>query len=105
MTLKYRNVPTRIDGIRFPSKREARRYQALKLMEKAGAIRDLKLQVRYPLTVNGIKVGTYVADFDYIEGEKRVTEDVKAKPTMTPAYKLKRRLMYAIHGVVIKEVV
>ena len=37
MAHKYHAVPTAVDGYRFASQREARYYQNLKLLEKAGA--------------------------------------------------------------------
>jgi hypothetical protein len=97
---KYRNVPTEVDGIRFSSKREAARYKELKLLEKAGEIFWLKLQPRYPLTVNGLHVCTYVADFEY--RDKRlplcppVTED--AKGVRTRDFINKAKLFHAIYG-------
>src|SRR6185369_7689355 len=79
---KYRNVPSVIDGIRFASKREAHRYCELKMLEKAGEISALRLQPRYPLTVNGLHVCTYVGDFQYTTSEGRiVTEDSKGVRT------------------------
>jgi len=101
MVSKYRGIPTTCDGIKFASMKEARRYGELKLLLRAGRISDLRLQVRYPLEVNGHLVCTYVSDFDYIEGGASVTEDVKG--FKTPAYKIKRKLMAAIHGIVIRE--
>lgn len=41
---KFRAKPTLVDGIRFDSRKEARRYQELRLLERAGEIKDLKLQ-------------------------------------------------------------
>lgn len=90
-----------IDGIRFQSAKEARRYGELKLLQKAGKISDLLLQVRFPLLVNNIKVGTYVCDFDYRENGLRITEDVKGVRTST--YRLKAALMLACYGIKIKE--
>lgn len=98
---KYRNTPTTVDGIKFASKKEAKRYAELKLMEKAGEIGVVLRQVRWPLTVNGIKVGTYVADFDYNTAREYIIEDCKGY--RTPVYKLKKLLMFAIHGIKIKE--
>jgi len=100
---KYRAVPVTIDGIRFASKAEARRYTDLLLMERGGAIRDLELQPRYPLVVNGVKVGTYVADFRYVDEAGRVVvEDVKG--VRTAVYRIKRLLMRALYGIEIEEV-
>lgn len=101
---KYKNVKTEVDGIVFDSKREANRYAELKLMEQAGEIRDLMLQPRYELVVNGERICWYVADFEYTvnESDKRVVED--AKGVKTPAYRLKKNLMYACKGIKVQEV-
>ena len=104
---KYHAVPTEIDGIRFASKAEARRYQELSLLESGGAIRELELQPAYDLIVNGVKVGRYVGDFRYWDNERNVAvvEDVKGgNATKTPVYRLKRKLVQAIHGITISEV-
>ncbi len=95
---KYRNVPTEVDGIRFASKREARRYGDLKLLERAGEICQLKLQPRYPLAVNGVHVCTYVADFEYRETKtgRYVSED--AKGVRTRDFINKAKLFHAIYG-------
>lgn len=90
---KYKNVKTEVDGITFDSKKEARRYAELKLLEKAGAIRGLELQPRIPLIVNGTKIGTYVGDFQYIENNEQVIEDVKSTATKTPVYRLKKKIL------------
>lgn len=95
---KYRNVRT--NG--FASKKEAKRYQELKLLAKAGEICELECQVRFPIKINDILVCTYVADFVYIERHGQVVEDVKGM--RTPIYNLKKRLMEAVHDIIIKEV-
>lgn len=100
---KYRNVPTVEHGRKFASRKEARRYGELLLLQKAGKIRGLDCQVPYPLTVNGCKVGKYIADFVYTDERGReITEDVKG--VKTAAYRLKKKLMRAIHGIEIQEV-
>jgi hypothetical protein len=80
-----------VDGIRFASKKEARRYQELRLLEKAGLIRDLNLQVRLPLACSSGEVAAhYVADFTYLDRTRGVVvEDAKGCRTQT--YALKRR--------------
>jgi hypothetical protein len=99
---KYRNQRTEVGGIKFASKREARRYQELKTLEDAGEIHGpIGLQVRFPLFVEGIKICTYVADFVYVRDHFEVVEDVKGY--RTPMYKLKKKLMFAIHGIKITE--
>ena len=109
---KFRNVFTVVDGIKFRSKSEATRYQELKLLERAGAISGLKLQVRYPLNVGGNHITTYVADFTYTEYvhslqrpqtiySRFVVEDRKGY--RTPDYIIKAKLMKALYGYEIRE--
>lgn len=95
------NQPTVVDGIRFASKREANRYGELAYLLKAGQISNLKLQVRYPLVVNGVHVCTYIADFVYDDKGQRIVED--AKGFATYHYKIKRALMKAVYGIDIRE--
>jgi hypothetical protein len=95
---KYRAIRT--NG--FASKKEATRFQELKLLEKSGEIRGLECQVRFPLKVNNQLVCTFVADFCYrLKNAAMVTEDVKG--VRTPVYKLKAKLMKAIYGITILE--
>lgn len=99
---KYGNRRTEVDGITFASKREADRYGELKLLEKAGEIRELELQPRFALMVNANKIGTYIGDFAYCEYGKLVIED--AKGVRTQVYEIKKKLMLALHGIAIREV-
>lgn len=108
---KYRNIPTVFDGVTFASKKEARRYQELKLLERAGEITGLELQPKWPLVVNGVGIAKYHGDFAYRDNKHRmeingklIVEDVKSTATKTPVYKLKKKLMKAIYGIDIKEV-
>lgn len=80
---KYGAIPkTTSDGIRHASTAEARRWDVLKMIERAGAIRDLQRQVTFPLLVNGVQIGKYVADFVYYwPNSDRVIEDVKGVET------------------------
>lgn len=95
---KYRAKKIVIDGISFDSKREGNRYCELKLLEKAGKIKDLQLQHQFELQPSFKKNGktiraiTYVADFTYLDLEKMriVVEDVKG--FKTDVYMLKRKL-------------
>ena len=106
---KYHNQKMNVDGIEFDSKKEARRWCELRLLEKAGAIKDLKRQVKFVLIptqkINGIvaeRECAYVADFVYSEGNNTIIEDTKG--FKTPDYKIKRKLMLWVHGISIKEV-
>lgn len=98
---KYRAQPTHVDGIRFASKKEARRYLELKLLERAGKIKNLELQPRFDFVINGVNCGFYKADFRYFEGNKRVTEDCKG--VRTPVYILKRKLLRALYNTEVLE--
>jgi hypothetical protein len=101
---KYHNKPTEQNGIQFDSCKEANRYQELLLLEKAGLVRNLELQPRYDLVVNGCKVGYYKGDFRYedVATGKSITEDVKG--VRTAVYMLKKKLVKALYGVDIIEV-
>lgn len=99
---KYRAVPTVVDGIRFASKKEARRYGELKLLLKGSQIESMDLQPRYECIVKGVKICDYVADFRYLQGENTIVEDVKGMKT--PVYKLKKKLVEALYGITITEV-
>jgi hypothetical protein len=84
------------------------RYSQLKLYEKGGLIKDLRLQVSYELipklVINGKTERTikYVADFVYIDtvNDKEIVEDVKGM--ITDIFKIKYRLMKQIHNIDIK---
>jgi hypothetical protein len=99
---KFGNKPTVVDGIKFHSKREAKRYTELRMLERAGEVRGLQRQMKYRLWVNGVLITTYTADFVY---EKRtgeiVVEDVKGYPN--DRWPMKKKLMKAIHGIEILE--
>lgn len=117
---KYGAKKINIDGEIFDSKREAKRWQELKLREDLGLISDLRRQVKYvlvpaqrePDTVGargGIHRGklierevAYYADFTYKQNGETVVEDVKGM--RTEVYKVKRKLMLERYGIRIQEV-
>lgn len=111
---KYGNRKITVGGETFDSQREYDRYCQLRLMEKAGMIKELRRQVKYVLIPAQKKDGkvaerecAYYADFVYLEkvglGEwKTVVED--AKGMKTEVYKIKKKLMRYVHGLEIKEV-
>lgn len=103
---KYRNVKTVVDGRTYDSKAEARRAQELLWREQAGEITNLEAQPVYPIVVNGRHICDYRADFRYVETAtgQTVIEDVKSGPTKTPTYRLKKKLVRAVHGIEITEV-
>ena len=122
---KYRNQRTTVNGIIFDSRREAKRYCELAVLERAGVIQDLQMQKTFVLVPEqreepterykkGIHKGewkpgtlierpiTYIADFVYHEKGQLVVED--AKGLRTKEYIIKRKLMLYIHNIRIKEV-
>lgn len=101
---KFNAKATEVDGQRFASQREAQRFSDLKMLERAGIIADLKTQVPFDCRINGQKICTYKADFSYTQTEtgQRVIEDSKGYPT--PVYRLKKKLVEALHNILIVEV-
>ncbi len=98
---KYHNIKISVDGIKFDSKLEAERYAQLKILERAGVIRDLELQPEYELIPSFKKNGktwrktVYKADFRYIlcEDDKTIIEDVKGSTAViTDVFRLKQKL-------------
>ena len=105
MRNKYRAKKVKDGDLVFDSRKEYRRWQELLLLEKAGVIKGLRRQVKYELQprVPGKwpRPVTYIADFVYHEGKKEIVEDVKGY--QTDVYKLKKRLMWVVHGIEIRE--
>lgn len=102
---KFKNVRTVVDGRTFASKKEARRYGELVLLQRAGRITGLLTQVRYTFEFRGVKLCDYYSDFDYHEDGVHVVEDVKSPFTRkNPVYRLKRKMMLAFYKVDIREV-
>lgn len=104
MGSKYGNKKlTAPDGQKFDSVKEYHRWGCLRLLERAGAISNLRRQVKYELIPPqaGERACTYIADFTYMEDGKLVVEDVKGMKT--DAYKIKRKLMLWVHGIKIRE--
>ncbi len=108
---KYGAEPVEIDGRRFDSKAEGRRYMLLKDMERKGEITGLECQVSFTLVPEQIILGKkerpvrYVCDFRYTRKDGAVVvEDVKSGPTRTREYNVKRKLMWMVHKVAVVEV-
>jgi Protein of unknown function (DUF1064) len=118
MARRFPVVPVELrtmDGIVFDSKTEMSRYAGLKVMERAGLIKDIERQPSFPVEINGHPYCTYTADFRYVDtgsGEV-VIEDVKTTGTVKdPAYALRKKaaeLFYDVeiiacdkHGVPLK---
>lgn len=111
MRNKCRNIKVEVDGIKFDSKKEARRYDALVVMLNCGEIEDLRIQPEFTLleayiTPEGerIRAMRYRADFSYRKQGKLIVEDVKSPATRTRTYLDKRKLMRDKYGIDIEEV-
>lgn len=106
--MKYNNKKTEYKGLKFDSKRELNRYLYLESLEKSGAIKDLKRQVKYELLPSQkSKKRTerpvhYIADFAYYLDGEYIVED--SKGCITKDYVIKRKLMLYIHDITITEV-
>lgn len=102
---KYKAKPVKADGYTFGSQAEYRRYRFLSGLQQAGLISRLKIHPRYPLIVNGIKIARYYeADFSYYDHRMpgEIVEDVKG--FKTAVYKLKKKLVWALHRIEIREI-
>lgn len=89
---KYHARPTVVDGIRFHSAGEARRWQELKLLHRVGKISKLCRQVPIELYAAGNEekpIGKIVVDFYYHENGVQVWEDFKGFTTALAKWKLK----------------
>lgn len=121
---KYHNKKIEIDGIKFDSTKEGKRYLVLKQALADGIIQDLKLQVKYELipsikeeyvehlkTKDKIKTRTlqlpitYTCDFQYKKDGELVVEDIKASPKLLPKeFTLKEKLMFWKYRIKIRKV-
>lgn len=116
---KYGAMRMIVDGITFDSRKEARRYTELKLLERTGKITDLQRQVKFKLIpaqyakseevyTRGPKKGqhkqgkcieqpvNYIADFVYVENGRKIIEDTKG--VRTKDYIIKRKLVRWMYG-------
>ena len=107
--MKYFNVKTEYDGIKFDSKKEAMHYAILKGLENNGVIKNLRRQVPFVLITgqrwsDGKKHRDtiYKADFVYEHEGKTIVEDVKG--FRTKEYKIKKELMKDRHGIEVREI-
>jgi hypothetical protein len=115
---KYRNKKVEVDGYTFDSKKEAATYLELKACKASGEIVNFEMQKRFELIpaqfedtlVNGKRKTrcveraiTYLADFVvyYPDGEVVVLD---CKGFKMEVYRIKKKLMYMVHKIKIKEV-
>lgn len=108
---KYKSRKTVIDGYTFDSAAEGRYYFQLKLLKKAGKIRDFILHPRYqlldgykhPLTGKSVQGVTYIADFlvTLPDGSQEV---IDVKGVRTEAFKIKKKMFESRYGIELKEI-
>ena len=105
---KYNAQPTEVDGVRFASKKEAARWNTLKLLQAAKKISNLERQVRYSLDVEGTHICDYIADFAYYDRAKEcpIIEDVKGmrKGAAYELFRLKAKLFHALFKTEVTEI-
>lgn len=96
-----------VNGIVFDSLKEAKRWEFLRFREIAGTIRNLERQPKFDLHVNGVRIGSYSADFGYLSNTgQMVVEDVKSPHTRKePMYRWKIKHLKAEYGIDVLEVV
>ena len=104
---KYRAKKCESWGIKFDSQRERDHFGELRMLERAGKIAQLEAHPSWSLDLNGVHIGHYSADAAYCEvrGEclgPQIIVDIKSKPTMTAASKLRIRLFEAIYQVKVR---
>ena len=122
MRSKYGNKKAKANGRVFDSRTEISRYYTLQVLEKAGEISELRMQVPFeiiPAIYETVEVQLktkvkqvqklvqrathYMADFVYKDKDgNMVVED--SKGFRTKEYLLKKKMMRAFLGITIKEV-
>lgn len=124
MRNKYHARKCYVGDMVFDSRKERNRYYELCLLEKAGKITNLRRQVKYVLiptqyetfarysnkTGKRLKDGkkliekecAYIADFVYEENGQTIVEDTKG--CKTKEYIIKRKLMFYVYCIRIREV-
>ena len=97
--------------LKFDSKKEARRYDALVLLLRSGEITDLRIQPEFTLIEaytmpdgERVRAMRYRADFSYRQNGEMIVEDVKSAATRTRVYLNKRKMMQEKYGITVREV-
>lgn len=108
---KYGNTKVEVNGIKYDSKKEAKKAEELEMQERLGIISNLERQKKFVLQPSfkfaghTIREIAYVADFVYMENGTQVVMDVKSPITRAnPVYKIKKKMMMYVHGIEVKEV-
>lgn len=102
---KYKNKEIVVDGFKFDSKAESEFYELLKIKKAAGEIVDFTLQPKFEIIPGfmfekkKIRATHYVADFEvtHVGGHVEIV-DVKTPATITPLFKVKKKLFMLQYG-------
>lgn len=98
---KYKSRKVTLDGITFPSQKEADKYAELKILQRAGEVARLEMQPEFILQ-EGYRDGKgkrhrpikYRADFRVTYRDGRV-EVIETKGYRTEAYRMKKKMFLA----------
>ena len=107
---KYHNKKVIVNGHKFDSIKEANYYNQLKLLQRAGLIRDLELQKTFILQPS-FKLNnktrrniTYKADFTYFSNEDNKIHVIDVKGFKTDVYNIKKKMFEYKYGIEIEEI-
>ena len=108
---KYHAEKDKRGNLKFDSRKEARRYDALVLLLRRGEITDLRIQPEFTLIEaytmpdgERVRAMRYRADFSYRKNGEMIVEDVKSEATRTRVYLDKRKMMQEKYGITVREV-
>lgn len=97
---KYGAKKTTIDGIVFDSQREGQVYSSLKLLERSGRISGFERQRKFNLIVNGEIIGTYRADFAFVDHDQDgLFRVVDVKGVVTRDFRRVRKIIKAAYNI------
>ena len=99
---KYGAQKTEADGYVFDSKKESAHWLKLRRMEEAGLIHNLKRQTELPFFLKGKKMFVYKPDMEYDDDTGHHYVDTKSPATITPVFKLKKKIIEAEYGITIE---
>jgi uncharacterized protein DUF1064 len=95
---KYGAIKVKADGFVFDSKMEYAHYCGLKLRRTAGEIvGEIKVHPKFPLVVCGVKICTFISDFEYYDAKIKDTVIDEVKGFVTPSFRIKIKLFKALY--------
>lgn len=99
---KYHAKRTLVNGVMCDSKLEAKHYDGLLKLERAGHIKDLILHPKFTAYVNGLKIGAVVLDFQFYDIRQAKTRYIDSKGVYTAYSKWKHKHIMAQEGITIE---